>query len=398
MSVAIVGMGMGSPGTLTADARQALVEAEILIGAARLLDAVPDSYGCSRHSAVIADDILEIIGQNLDKKICVLMSGDVGFYSGAKKLISALPDAELIPGVSSVQYLAALMKRPWEDWKLVSAHGKVCDVVAPVRDNAETFFLTGGELTVRTICGLLNKAGFGYCTVTVGENLGDVDERLKTGKADEFSKTEHAALAVILVENPAPRRLVSCGFPDETFVRGDIPMTKSEVRSVVLSKLRLRENDIVYDIGAGTGSVSVEAALLARCGHVYAFEREAEGCRLIRENASKLCASNITVIEGNVPEALAGLPAPDAAFIGGSGGNLEAIAEYLLGINPKIRIVVSAVALETLAQTVTLFTKLPLMNKEVVQISVSRAKLLGAYHLMLAQNPVFIFSGEGRHE
>jgi precorrin-6Y C5,15-methyltransferase (decarboxylating) CbiT subunit len=120
-------------------------------------------------------------------------------------------------------------------------------------------------------------------------------------------------------------------------------MTKSEVRSVVLSKLRLRENDIVYDIGAGTGSVSVEAALIARSGHVYAFEREAEGCRLIRENALKLGASNLTVIEGSVPDTLNGLPVPDAVFIGGSGGSLDEIGESLLHSNPRLRLVVSAV-------------------------------------------------------
>jgi precorrin-6Y C5,15-methyltransferase (decarboxylating) len=398
MSVIIVGMGMGSSGTLTSDAQKALLEADMLIGAARLLDSLPSSISSSRHVAIFADDILEIISRNNDKKICVLMSGDVGFYSGAKRLVQALPEVKLIPGVSSVQYFAALLKRPWEDWKLVSAHGKSCDVVAPVRDNAETYFLTGGELTVQAICLALKKAGLGHCTVIVGENLGGDGECIKNGLAEMFSETGHAPLAVMLAENSAPRRLTSCGLSDEVFARGDIPMTKSEVRSIVLSKLRLRENDIVYDIGAGTGSVSVEAALLARCGHVYAFEREEEGCRLIQENAFKLGASNLTVIKGSVPDTLNGLPVPDAAFIGGSDGSLDGITEYLLNINPQIRFVVSAVALETIAQASALFARLPLTNAEVVQISVSRAKLLGEHHLMLAQNPVFIFSGEGRHE
>jgi precorrin-6Y C5,15-methyltransferase (decarboxylating) len=398
MSVAIVGTGMGSSGTLTADAKMALAEAEVLIGAARLLNALPESRCSSRHTAVLAEDILAIISRNRDKRICVLMSGDVGFYSGAKKLVGALPEAELIPGVSCVQYFAALLKRPWEDWKLVSAHGKACDAVAPVRDHAETFFLTGGEWTVRTICLALSAAGLGHCPVTVGENLGGDSQRIRTDTAEMFSQADHAPLSVMLAENPAPRRLVSCGFPDEMFIRGDIPMTKSEVRSVVLSKLRLRENDIVYDIGAGTGSVSVEAALTARCGHVYAFEREKEGCGLIRDNASKFGASNITVTEGSVPETLGGLPVPDAAFIGGSGGRLAEIAEVLLRLNPGIRLVVSAVALETITQTAALFERLPLRDTEAVQIAVTRARHLGEHHLMLAQNPVFIFSGKGRHD
>jgi precorrin-6Y C5,15-methyltransferase (decarboxylating) len=276
------------------------LKADILIGAARLLDSLSNNISSSRHVAVFADDILEIISRNNEKKICVLMSGDIGFYSGAKMLVQALPEVKLIPGVSSVQYFAALLKRPWEDWKLVSAHGKSCDVVAPVRDNTETFFLTGGELTVQAICLALSNAGLGHCPVTLGENSGAPMNGSKQEQQKSFLVLA-TPLAVMLVGNHAPRRLVSCGLTDETFIRGDIPMTKSEVRSVVLSKLRLRENDIVYDIGAGTGSVSVEAALLARHGHIYAIEREAEGCRLIRANALKLGASNLTVIEAAPP-------------------------------------------------------------------------------------------------
>ena len=136
-------------------------------------------------------------------------------------------------------------------------------------------------------------------------------------------------------------------------------MTKSEVRSVILSKLRLCEGDIVYDVGAGTGSVSVEAALANGRGHVYAFEREAEGCGLIRENARKLGAANVTVLEGAAPASFAGLPVPDAAFIGGSGGALEDILRALLSMNPAVRIVATAVSLETLSAASSAFFSPP---------------------------------------
>ncbi|SHI00030.1 precorrin-6Y C5,15-methyltransferase (decarboxylating) [Sporobacter termitidis DSM 10068] len=397
MSIAIVGMGMGTAGTLTADARRAIDGADVLIGAGRLLDALPDSGAPSRHAAVAAGDILALIERNRGENICVLMSGDVGFYSGARALAEKLPadGLELFPGISSVQYFAARLRRPWQDWKLVSAHGVPCDAAGIVRDHRETFFLTGGALTVEAICQALCSTGLGHVTVTAGENLGSGTERITSGTAEALARRRHEPLAVLLAENPDPRRHVSCGYPDDAFIRGDIPMTKSEVRSVVLSKLRLRGGDIVYDVGAGTGSVSVEAALLAGNGHVYAFERESEGCRLIGENAKKFGVSNVTALAGEAPASFDGLPVPDAAFVGGSGGGLEDILRRLLALNPAIRLVVSAIALETVNEATALFGSLPLRDAEIVQISVSRAKLLGAHHLMLGQNPVFIFSGTG---
>jgi precorrin-6Y C5,15-methyltransferase (decarboxylating) len=398
MRISIVGMGMGSPGTLTADAREAIHNADVLIGAERLLSAVPEDCRSERHTAIKPEDIMRFI--DVDKqarRVCVLMSGDAGFYSGARKLLSLLDgyDVEILPGISSVQYFAARLKRPWQDWKLVSAHGIDCCAAVYARDNAETFFLTGGELSVQALCSQLNEAGFGDLLVTAGENLGCAGEAIFQDTASKLSRSANSDLAVMLVDNPSPRSLASCGLSDDAFIRGDIPMTKSEVRSVILSKLRLNENDFIYDVGAGTGSVSVEAALLAKGGHVYAFEREEAGCGLIRENAKKLGVTNLTCINGEAPNSLAWLPAPDAAFIGGSDGNLGDILEYLLRLNPSVRLVVSAVTLETLTEATAAFTRLAVTDVEIVQISVSRAKLLGDHHLMMAQNPIFIISGVG---
>lgn len=404
MSIYIIGMGTGHSGTLTADALEALKSADTLIGAARLLENLPDGCSPDRHAATAAKDIIDIIESKLNNdsicSLCVLMSGDTGFYSGTAKLLQALEGREVmvLPGVSSVSYFAARLKRTWQDWKLVSAHGKEIDATSIVRDHGETFFLTGGMLTVPCICRQLVKAGLGHITVTVGENLGGPEERISLGTAEEFTQMETGVLAVMLADNPAPRKTVSCGLSDEEFIRGDVPMTKREVRSVILSKLRLCRTNILYDVGAGTGTVSVEAALLLGGGHVYAFERSGDGCRLIGENARRHHAGNLTVVRGAAPDAFAGYPAPDAVFIGGSGGRLKGILETVLSMNPGVRLVVSAVTLETLAEAAQLFARLPIKNTEIVQISVSRADRLGAYHLMTAQNPVFIISGEGAGE
>ena len=185
------------------------------------------------------------------------------------------------------------------------------------------------------------------------------------------------------------------GLPDEGFLRGDVPMTKEEVRSVSLSKLRLKRDSVVYDIGAGTGSVAVEAALQAWQGQVYAVERLHQARELIRENARRFQADNLTVIQGEAPEALAELPTPDCVFIGGSGGKLRQILEAVFAKNPEARVVINAITLETVSEAVACLNTIEIREEEVVQMSAARSRKAGIYHLMQGQNPIYIISMTG---
>ena len=182
---------------------------------------------------------------------------------------------------------------------------------------------------------------------------------------------------------------------DEWFIRGEIPMTKSEVRAVSVSRLELQTNSIVYDIGAGTGSVSVEAALKVPKGHVYAFEQKEEGCALIRANAKKAGLTNLTVVPGKAPESLAGYPAPDRVFLGGSSGNMEEILDLVTELNPAVQLVINVIALESLNQAMAWFQKKG-WEPEVVCMQVSRAAKRGPYHMMQAQNPIYILAAQGQ--
>lgn len=182
---------------------------------------------------------------------------------------------------------------------------------------------------------------------------------------------------------------------DECFIRGDIPMTKSEVRAVSLSKLGIERDSIIYDIGAGTGSVSVEAALLADRGHVYAFEQKKEGCELIYANRDKFNIGNLTVVSGKAPESLKGIPAPDRVFVGGSGGNLEQILDIVFVSNPAVRVVINVIALESLCQVMEYFKQRKL-EPEVIAMQISRAQVRGGYHMMQGQNPIYIITAEGK--
>ena len=216
-----------------------------------------------------------------------------------------------------------------------------------------------------------------------------------SGKAKEMSGNEYGTLcaALILNDNPSQRRM---GIPDGEFIRGDAPMTKSEVRGLSVSKLRLKGDSVVYDIGAGTGSVTIEMALAAYEGWVYAVEKEEAAADLIGQNMIKFRTPNIDVIRGLAPEAMKDLPAPTHAFIGGSSGNLKEIVQCLLEKNPDVRMVITAVTVETMGEIASVIRELNLVEEEMTNIAVTRTRKVGRYHLMDAQNPVYIAVVRGR--
>ena len=396
MKITLVGMGSGTPGSLTAAGLETLRGAELIIGARRLLENLPEGCTANRAALYKTDEICALLRQTDCAEAAVVFSGDTGFYSGAAALCRTLDDAGLpytvLPGVSSVQLLAAALGRPWQGWRLVSAHGCACDPVAACRAGGTTFFLTGGSETPATLCQQLAAAGLGDAAATVGENLGTPSQRLVTGTAQELAAQRFAPLSVLLVENvPAPLRRTP-GLPDAAFIRGKTPMTKQEVRAAALAKLAVMPTDTLWDVGAGTGSVSVELALAAPKGRVYAVECEPDACELIRKNRAKFHACNLILIEGRAPDVLADLPAPDAVFIGGTKGGMEAVLDEVLGKNPNARICISAIALETLGAAIAALTARGL-TAEVTQIAVSRTKPAGRLHLLMANNPIFLITG-----
>lgn len=186
---------------------------------------------------------------------------------------------------------------------------------------------------------------------------------------------------------------------DEVFIRGNVPMTKSEVRAISLSKLELEADSVLYDVGAGTGSVSVEAALEIPGGMVYAIEQKAEAVELIRLNKARFHVENLIVIPGKAPQAFEkiGSEMPTHALIGGSKGELAAILDWLLLCNSEIRIVIQVIALETLSQAVAWLKKRKI-EAEIISVSVARARNIGTYHLMQGQNPVYIITFGGKND
>ena len=397
MNVTLIGMGSGQPENLTLQGLAALRQADLILGARRLLAVLPAGCTENRAAAYRPDEVAELLQTSGAENAVLVYSGDTGFYSGASSMMEKLEAlgvrARVLPGLSSIQLLAAALGRPWQGWNLVSAHGRTCDPVAECMQGRPTFFLTGGSEDPATLCAQLAAEGFGDVQGVVGQCLGTPEEKLFRGSVKELAAGCFNSLSVLLVEaaEVLPRR--APGLPDEAFERGDVPMTKQEVRAAVLAKLAVRPEDILWDVGAGTGSVSVELALAAPRGRVYAVECRPEGCALIKANREKFRTRNLVLVEGLAPAALSDLPAPDAVFIGGSKGSLAAIVDAALDKNPDARICVSAIALESLSAAVAALTARG-RTVQVSQIAVSRAKAVGGLHLMMAQNPIYLITGE----
>ena len=397
-TVTLIGMGASSD-TLTAEAREALIRAELVAGAQRLLDALPAGVTAERVPAVRPADVLAAVAGA--QNAAVLYSGDTGFYSGAAGLLARLQEAgipaRVLPGLSSVQMLAAALGRPWQDWKLVSAHGRPCDPVAAVCGGQPAFFLTGtGESGPAALCAQLTAAGLGTLPVTVGENLGLASRRIFAGTAAGAAGERFGPLAVLLAEPAFRLPARTPGWPDETFVRAEgVPMTKRAVRAQVLAQLALCPGETVWDVGAGTGSVSLEMAYANGGAPVWAVERLPEACAVLEENRRRLGGWNVRPVSGEAPAALAGLPAPDAVFIGGTRGRLGPILDAALAANPAVRICLTAIALETLAAALDACAARGL-EAEITQIAAAHAA--GRPHLLRAANPVFLITATAAKE
>ncbi len=327
------------------------------------------------------------------RRAAVVFRGDTGFFSGATGMMKEFEgeNVKIIPGLSSLSLFSARLGVSWDGASWLSLHGRDGNLISAVNRNKKLFVLTGGQNTPAAVCEKLVKYGFGELSVAVGERLSYPDEKITKGAARSFCKTDTDPLSLVYIENPEASEDVRAGIDDGEFERGDVPMTKSEVRAVSLSKLSLSADSVIWDIGAGTGSVSVECALAAYKGIVYAVEKESDAAELIEKNKLKFKADNITVVSGKAPEALCGLPAPTHAFIGGSGGRLRGILDVLLEKNPGVRIVINTVTLESQAEAFSCAKEYGFDTFEAVTLNVSRSKTAGPYHLMSAQNPVTVF-------
>lgn len=396
--VTIVGIGPGSEAAQTGEVRAAIRAADALIGARRMLEAVARP-GQLALDAIAPEAIADRIREHPQcRRFTVVMSGDTGFFSGTKKLLPLLAGCRVtvLPGLSSLSCLCARLGTSYEDVLPVTLHGRSEPILLPLAQGRRVFALVGGENGMGKLCRALTENGMGAARVSVGEHLSYPDEAITTGTAEELSERQFESLAVALIEYGGEPLPVTAGLPDEAFSRAEsVPMTKSEIRAVCLSKLALREDSVVWDVGAGTGSVTVEAAMAARRGRVYAVERKDAAFDILRKNLRRFHTDNVTPVSGTAPDACADLPAPTHAFLGGTTGHMKEIIALLLEKNPRVRIVATAVTLESVAELTECVKAFPFRETEAVSLTAARSRKAGAYHLMTGQNPVYIFTMQG---
>lgn len=405
--ITLAGGGMGGPGSLTGEVRDAVEEADILLGAERMLTLYQS--GPEKHPFYLAEQIIPYLEEMQDKelhpekrKVVILFSGDSGFYSGCRKLRHALEteiregrlraSLRVLPGISSVAALAARIGESYQDAGVCSMHGKkLPNLIRKIKRNPKTFLLMSGVQDVNRLGELLVKAGMRECEVTVGYQLSYAEEKVRILSPEECCELKENGLYICMVRNPhASGERLTHGMADGDFIRDKVPMTKEEVREVSISKLRLHRGAVVYDIGSGTGSIAVETACLSDEIQVYAVEQKAEAVSLIKRNQEKFQLENITVVEAKAPQGLDALPAATHAFIGGNGGQLKEILAALYRINPGMRVVINAASVETVCEIRECLSDGRMENAELVQVQASRAKKMGSYHLMQAENPVWI--------
>lgn len=389
----IIGAGPGNSSFLTLEAKQHIDKAQLVLATSeRLGQLSKHAVFCPYHSIINA---VEASGA---ETVAVLVSGDVGFYSLARTLapkLWALGKVHCVAGISSLQYFCARIGISYDDALCISLHGRNAGLLGAVSYHGKVLLLTDDRNNASAIAQMLCKAGFINLKMTVGEALGSENERMQAGEIEEFAHLSFSPLSVVLIENPAPAAYHLPLF-DTQMLRDAVPMTKETVRWTSVAKLKIQPHDVVWDIGAGSGSVSIEMARHAHRGLVYAVEEKPLAIELLDENRKQLGSYNIIPVQSEAPEALDTLPMPDAVFIGGSRGKLGEIIAVSKAKNPKVRMVINAVTLETLHLARAEMQMQGFENIDIIQLAVTRTKAVGNRTMLQAENPVFVLSGEGK--
>lgn len=400
----IIGIGPGSAEYFMPAARNRMREAHTVIAARRILPMLREVCGAVETEFLPMGkikDTLEMIDGLLreEKEVALIVSGDPLMYSLYKTIlnqeISADWEMEVIPGIGSMQMLGAAFGETMEDACLVSVHGRSRtpgSVALCVTENPKVFFLCSKEQGPAWLSQIMLDYHLDDVEVFAGANLSYEDQILASGSPREMVGKEFPSLCVAMIKNPHPRPVTRpCFLSDEDFERGRTPMTKEEIRVLILHKMKIHPDDVIWDIGAGTGSVSVECARQAPLGQVHSVERDEAAVHLIEKNRDKFELDNLFIYQGDAAERTADLPVPDKVFIGGSGGKLGEIMKNIAAFDREIRVTVSAVTLETIAEAGEILGNYD-ADYDVIQATVGRGRKIGSYHIMDTNNPVMIFT------
>ena len=405
MNITLAGIGPGGESARTREVCEAIKAADYVLGAKRMLDGITGKQTAAIYSAAEIVSFLKGIS-NKCANVVILFSGDTGFYSGAagvnRALKKAVESGELacnvciLPGISSVSYFSSKIGVPYEDGHIMSVHGKdeaFGELIWNCRTNRKTICIMSGREQVNSFIDELRSMGLSDMYIHVGYNLSYPDERIVSGKILDINVFTLEGLYICMLINETSQKkaeVLSPGLDDGEFIRDKVPMTKEEIRMVSICKLKLNRGAVVWDIGCGTGSVSCEIARLDSSIMVYGIDKNEEAVKLSAKNRDKFELSNFKMINGNAPLDLKRFPKATHAFIGGSSGNMAGILDYLYEVNDHMRVVINGITVETINEIYKAVNERKVTDVSIVQLNVSRSKRLGGYHMMEAENPVWV--------
>ena len=415
LTVNIIGIGMGDRNTLTLEANEAIERSEAVFGASRLINDINCNVKYPYYLWEDVKGVLKVLlfgdgGKGVSKEVAVLFSGDIGFFSGAGKFekeIRKWADEEKsdltlkinkYPGISCVSYFSSRLGKSYQDAGIISLHGKnspqdIAFALDKIRQSKNNYVLVSDADDIRRLWDGMKESGI-TAKMTVGSNLSYEGETVKELLPGDICEYTGKGLYTLFVENLSPQKQTLIPFmEDDEFIRNKTPMTKALIRHECIRQLRLREGDVFFDVGSGTGSVAIEAAGLSGSIKVFSFEKKSDAIEVQKENIEKFKCGNITLIEGEAPESFKEVSeVPDAVFIGGSAGKLEDILDVLRSHDKSMRIVITAITMETMNEILRLKEAADVKELEIQQITGSRAEKAGDYNLMKTDNSVMIAS------
>ena len=380
--LSLIGIGEDGIEALSPAARKMLAQAQLVVGGARHFAlAGPLTAETMTWPSPLADAIPKILTRR-GSHVCVLASGDPFFY-GVGTLLGAHvgpQEMQCFPAPSTFSLAAARLHWSLQDCCLMSLHGREFERIIPtLQPGAKILCLSWDETTPPRLAKLLCERGFGQSRIIVMEAMGGIRERTRATSAEDFRMEGIDPLNTVALEIAATAKShilpVTNGLANSWF-ETDGQLTKREVRAVTLSSLAPRRGELLWDVGAGSGSIAIEWLLSDPANRAIAIEAREDRARLIRRNADNLGGPHIEIVTGRAPEAFANLPQPQAIFIGGGASDANLLDAAYAALSPGGRLVVNAVTLEAEAELIRQFKA---VGGDLIRIAVARANPLGSY-------------------